>query len=397
MFGDVRVTYKRISRNSGLNSPNLLYINEMTENTQKPVILVGGGTGGHIMPLIAIAEEMNARKIPFIYVGGKESREEKMVKDLGWQFVGIDAGKWRRETGLKSIWLNMGDGFKVIAGFFQSVKILRQSKAEVVFSKGGFVALPMVYAAKFLKVRLIIHESDVYMGLTNKLSARFADKVLTAFDPKVFSNSDERYIQVGIPIRKSLRAAADLKAPAKNRPVLLVMGGIQGAMAINNYIKQTLPELVKKYDVVHSVGEQNFALFKTARESLKKTDQAHYKPYSFIDRELSYYYQTADLIISRASATVIAEGALFGKTMYLIPLPTSAGNHQVLNAKYLAEANAVEYREQYQLSGEKVLADVNELISNPDKMKQLGSNLRNYFNENKTIETIMEIILNGKS
>ncbi len=349
------------------------------------------------MPLIAIAEEMNARKIPFIYVGGKESREEKMVKDLGWQFVGIDAGKWRRETGLKSIWLNMGDGFKVIAGFFQSVKILRQSKAEVVFSKGGFVALPMVYAAKFLKVRLIIHESDVYMGLTNKLSARFADKVLTAFDPKVFSNSDERYIQVGIPIRKSLRAAADLKAPAKNRPVLLVMGGIQGAMAINNYIKQTLPELVKKYDVVHSVGEQNFALFKTARESLKKTDQAHYKPYSFIDRELSYYYQTADLIISRASATVIAEGALFGKTMYLIPLPTSAGNHQVLNAKYLAEANAVEYREQYQLSGEKVLADVNELISNPDKMKQLGSNLRNYFNENKTIETIMEIILNGKS
>lgn len=341
------------------------------------------------MPLVAVGEELQARKQPFFYVGGKNSREEKIVKELGWEFIGIDSGKWRRDNSLTGVLANVSDLLAVAKGFLESVKILNKTGAGVVFSKGGHVALPMVLAARFKKRRLVIHESDVVMGVTNRFSTRFASKIFTAYSPSVFTANDNRYEQVGIPLRKNLRQAASLKAPAKSRPVLMVMGGIQGAATINTYIRQLMPILVKKYDIIHSVGDQGVAAMKDAWQSLPKAEQAHYKPYASIDRELPYYYQTADLVISRASATVIAEAALFSKAVYLIPLPNGAGDHQVVNAKILQKAGAAIYKEQYQLTPELLLNDINNLMADDDKRKELGAKLHDYFDNSKTLERIM--------
>ncbi len=363
-----------------------------SNSDRKPIILVGGGTGGHIFPLIAIGEELARAGRSFIYVGSKDSKEEELVKKLGWSWMAIEAGKWRRYITLESIGLNIRDTFRVIRGFFQSVKLLHQTEATTVISKGGYVALPMVYAARYTGRELIIHESDAVMGATNRLSSRFASKVLTAFPVDVYPNQSSKFVQVGIPIRRSLRQAATLKGPSKPRPLLFIIAGSQGSAAINSLIASILPELIKKYDIVHSVGEKNEAVMKDVAAKLPKADQLHYKPVGFIERELPYYYQSADLVLSRASATTIAEGATFSKAMYLVPLPTAASNHQVINARKLEAAGAAVVREQYQLSPEKLLTELTELIDDKVKQQQLGQTLHNYFNCDQTVTAIMDIV-----
>lgn len=365
---------------------------ESAYTQKRPIILVGGGTGGHIFPLVAIGEELASKKVPFIYVGSRDSKEEAVAKSLNWQFRPIEAGKWRRYFSLQSLILNLRDTVRVAVGFFQSIKLLHQTEATTVVSKGGFVALPMVYAARFTGRRLIIHESDAVMGATNRLSSRFANKVLTAFPPEVYPNQDSKFVQVGIPIRRNLRQAATLKSPTKPRPLLFIIAGSQGSSAINSYIAPIIRELAKYCDIVHSVGEKNETVMKQIAAKLPKADQGHYKPVGFIERELPYYYQSADLVLSRASATTIAEGATFSKAMYLIPLPNASANHQVVNARKLEQAGAAIVREQYQLSPEKLLADISELMNNKEKRSELGEKLHGYFNCDESVQKVVEII-----
>lgn len=357
----------------------------------RPILLVGGGTGGHIMPLIAIGEELTTRQLPFIFVGAKNGREEKIVAGLGWRFAAIEAGKWRRDFSLSNLFSNLIDVSRVIIGFFQALQLLVRSRVRVVFSKGGYVALPVVLAAKLLGRRLIIHESDVVMGLTNRISSRMATSVLTAFDTKVYPNADQRYRQVGIPVRRALRQAAKLKAPQKSRPLIFVIGGIQGSSALNDLIKPIIPNLIQRYDLVHVTGEVAAAGFRQLRLSLGK-EQNRYKPSAFIDRELPYYYQTADLIISRASATTIVEASIFSKALYLVPLPTAAGNHQVANARLLEKAQAVIVREQDQLTAEMIHQDIERLLADTVRLQEMGQRLHQYFDEEQTLPKIMELI-----
>ena len=371
-------------------------INHMKRNmSDRPIILVGGGTGGHIFPLIAIGEELQAQGKPFIFVGGKHGNEQKIVEKLGWQFVGIEAGKWRRYFSLSSALQNIGDGVRVIIGFFQAISLLRKTGASLVFSKGGYVALPFIYATKVLGRKLIVHESDAIMGLTNRLGANFASRVLTAFSTSIYPQADGRYLQVGIPIRRALRQATKLKSPTKDRQLILIIGGSQGSLAMNNLFKPLLAALVKQYDVVHSTGEADFEAYDRLRKALPKTDQPHYKPYAFIDRELPYYYQAADLIVARSSATTLAEAATFSKALYLIPLPSSASNHQLANARKLEAASAAIVREQYQLNSERLRTDLAEILNNRDQLKTMGDQLRQYFNQEESLPKIMNEITNG--
>lgn len=360
-----------------------------------PILLVGGGTGGHITPLVAVGEELSVRAIPFIFVGSPHSREQEIVKGLGWQFLPIQAGKWRRYATLASFVQNLVDIGRTGLGFFQAVGIIQRYKIETVFSKGGFVALPVVLAARLLGKRVIIHESDAVMGMTNKISARFATKVLTAFAPSVFEGADNRYQQVGIPIRAALRKAASLKAPKKSRPMILIIPGSQGSLAINGYVKNVLTDLLKLTDVVHLTGVKEFDLFADWQRSLPASSQSRYKPYSYIDRELPYYFQAADLVVARSSATTAAEAALFKKAVYLIPLPTSASNHQVVNGQQLAAAGAAVVKEQYQLSPPQFLADIQALLGNPSQLTELGDRLNTYFNATETIDKIITELTNG--
>ncbi|MEX1052172.1 MAG: UDP-N-acetylglucosamine--N-acetylmuramyl-(pentapeptide) pyrophosphoryl-undecaprenol N-acetylglucosamine transferase [Patescibacteria group bacterium] len=343
-----------------------------------PIVLVGGGTGGHIFPLVAVAEELQVRKQPFVYIGSADGPEAGIIAGHGWEFEAIAAGKWRRYRTVASILQNVADVFRTVKGFFQAVRLLRRLDAQLVVSKGGYVAVPVLYAARLIGCPVIVHESDAVMGLANKIGSKFAQKVLTAFDPAVL-DGDGRFVKVGIPVRRALIQAARLRSPKKDRPVLLILPGSQGSMAINRYVKEGMAEFLGKYDIIHLTGEPDYQVFAEIKRALPKNLAARYKPYPFIERELPYYYQAADLIIARSSATTMAEAALFKKPLYVVPLPQSANNHQQRNAQLLEASGAVMVRQQYQLSTEQLLTDIESLLSNPERLLAMGESLGRYF------------------
>jgi len=359
---------------------------------EAPIILVGGGTGGHIFPLIAIGEELSRRQIPFVTVGQRGGREETLFKELGWTFLPISAGKWRRGDSLSDFLANIQDLFLFGQGVIQSLRILRHTGAQTIFSKGGYVALPMVVAAQLLNRRLIIHESDTVMGMANRYSLKLADQVLTAFPSTVFPNQTKQFIQVGVPLSLTLRQAAKLKAPRKSRPLIFIIGGIQGAQAINQFVTESLSQLLPVADVVHGTGEKDYPRCLKVLESLEPKLRNHYKPIAYIGRQLSYYYQTSDLIVSRAGATTIAEAALFAKPIILIPLPTAAGDHQRINAEYLERAEAAVTLEQTDLTPTKFAKRILDLLQEEHRLERLGQNLTKYFNEDKAVDKVVTII-----
>ena len=356
---------------------------------ERPILLVGGGTGGHITPLVAIGEELKRKGLPFVFVGSKNGPEKAIVQNLGWTFCGVSTGKWRRESGLIAYGRNIVDLLRVIAAFFQSIAIIHRTKVRLIFSKGGHVALPVVWAAWLLRCRVIIHESDAVMGLANRWSLPVAKKVLTSFAPAVFSNVDTRFVQVGLPIRANLRQAAHLSVPQKTRPIILILPGSQGATSINKCLKPILKNLLAVADVVHMTGEKDYVEFGTFRSQLTPTQQKQYRPSPFIDRELPLCYRTADIVVVRSSATIAAEVALFSKALYMVPLPWAAGNHQLVNAQILAKASAVVVCPQENLTPEKLLADLRDLLEDSAMRQQLGERLHQYFNETQTLEKII--------
>ena len=366
--------------------------NDQSMNSQKPILLVGGGTGGHIFPLVALGEELAARKIPFIFVGGRVGKEREVITEYGWPFRAISAGKWRRYWSLVALVQNIIDLGRSVKGFFESFSLLATSGAKVIFSKGGYVALPMVLAAKLLGRRIIIHESDSVMGLSNRISARLASKTLTAFSPSVFPWHDGRFEQVGIPIRRTFRQAAKLQGVRKSRPLVLVIAGIQGSKAINRLVQETLMELIQVADIVHITGEAEIQAHKAIAQSLSKKFQNAYRPFAFITRELPYYFQSSDLVVSRASATTTAEAAVFSRAVYLIPLPSSASNHQLINARHLQAAGAAVMREESTLNSERFIEDIKRLLADKAQLQNLGTRLDKYFNEQGAVERVIEII-----
>lgn len=365
------------------------------QTTQKPILLVGGGTGGHIFPLVALGEELTARKIPFIFVGGRAGKEREIITEYGWPFRAISAGKWRRYWSLVTLVQNIIDLGRSIKGFFESFSLLLTSGARVIFSKGGYVALPMVLAARALGRQIIIHESDSVMGLTNRISTRLASKILTAFSPSVFPGHDSRYEQVGVPIRRTFRQAAKLQGVSKSRPLVLVIAGIQGSRAINRLVREALMELIQVADVVHITGEAEIKSHKAVSERLSKKLQNAYRPFAYITRELPYYFQSSDLVVSRASATTTAEAAVFSRALYLIPLPGSASDHQLANARHLQAAGAAVMREESTLNTKGFIDDIKRLLADKAQLQNLGTRLGKYFNEENAIERIVEIITEG--
>lgn len=359
-----------------------------------PVLLVGGGTGGHTMPLIAVGEELRRLNRPFIFVGGKTGTIGQLIYDLGWPYRAIESGKWRRNPSFQNWWLNITDLVRVLIGFFQALALIIRTKPTAILSKGGPVAIPVVLAAWLTRRKIVIHESDAVMGLANRFSVPLASRILTAFEPSIFPKADSRYQQVGIPIRATLRQAAVLKAPKKSRPLIFVLAGIQGSVAINKLIYKSLAELLLVTDIVHVTGSADLAQAQQAQKALPPKIRESYRPFSFVDRELPYYYQSADLLISRASATVLSEAALFAKAVFLVPLPpgVDAGGHQRANAEKLAEAGAARWQPQAELDAPKLTAEIKALLADQEKRDQLGQNLKQYFHCQTALADIIKEI-----
>ena len=293
----------------------------------KKIVLTGGGTAGHVTPNMALIPKLRELDYEITYMGSYDGIEKKLIEDFDIPYYGIATGKFRRYFDPK----NFSDPFRVIKGMMEARKYLKEIKPDVLFSKGGFVSVPVVRAADSLGIPCIIHESDMTPGLANKLCIPVAKKVCCNF-PETFSMlPPNKAVMTGSPIRQELttgnkEAAYKLCGFDASKPVIMVVGGSLGSAAVNQAVRDVLPELLKDFQVVHLCGKEKV-------DNLLLTTPG-YKQFEYVKSEMKDIFAMADIVISRAGANAISELLALRKPNILIPLPaTSSRGDQILNAK----------------------------------------------------------------
>lgn len=324
----------------------------------KRIILTGGGTAGHVTPNIALLPRLKELGYDIQYIGSYTGIEKELIEPFGIPYHGISSGKLRRYFSVQ----NFTDPFRVLKGFREAHKLIRQLKPDVIFSKGGFVSVPVVLAGKRCKVPVIIHESDMTPGLANKIAIPSAAKVCCNFPETLKSLPEGKAVLTGSPIRQELLsgnkiAAMDMCHFTSDKPVILVIGGSLGAVAVNNAVREALPELLKDFQIIHLCGKGKMD------ESLK--DVEGYCQFEYIKNELRNLFALADIVISRAGANAICELLALHKPNLLIPLSANASRgDQILNARSFERQGFSLVLEEEQLTKEPLLAAVKNLYEN---------------------------------
>ncbi len=293
----------------------------------KKIVLTGGGTAGHVTPNIALIPRLRELGYEIYYMGSYEGIEKKLIADFDIPYYGIATGKFRRYLDPK----NFSDPFRVMKGYMEARKYLKKIDPDIVFSKGGFVSVPVVRAAASLSVPCIIHESDMTPGLANKLCIPVAEKICCNFPETIPMLPEGKAVLTGSPIREELAkgnkiAAYDLCKFTSNKPVVMVIGGSLGAEAVNKAVREALPKLLEDFQVVHICGKDKV-------DNLMLNIRG-YKQFEYVKTELKDILAMADLVISRAGANSICELLALKKPNLLIPLSAhSSRGDQILNAK----------------------------------------------------------------
>lgn len=285
------------------------------------IAFTGGGTLGHVYPALSVIEDLKTidDKIDIFYISTKKDNEIKLLKFMDIRLYPISSGKLRRYFSFE----NLVDFFKVIKGYFDARKILKKEKPDLLFSKGGYLSVPVVLAAYRQKIKIITHESDTTMGLANRINSRFAEKVLLGF--KLPCVDDKKYFYTGNPIRKAIKEAIFEKKEGK--PLLLALGGSQGALEINELIKDNLTHLLDMCDVYHQTGPSWD----------EKIEMEGYQSKEFYFDELGSLLKKASLVVSRAGAGAISEAMYCKIPMVLLPLRKASRGDQVVNARLIEE------------------------------------------------------------
>ena len=295
----------------------------------KKIVMTGGGTAGHITPNIALFDGLKKAGYEIFYIGEKGGMEEELIKKEGIPFFGITAGKMRRDKSVKTMAKNASDMFRVLKGTNQAKKLLKEIRPDVVFSKGGFVSVPVVMAAHSKKIKIVCHESDMTPGLANKIALPYADKICVSFPETLDCVEREKAVLTGSPVREGLFSGDRAKGLSLcgfsgDKPVIMVMCGSQGSVKINQIVRDILPEITKKFDLVHLCGKGNKADIITNG----------YKQFEYVNEELPHIFAAADMVISRAGANSISEFLSLKKPNLLIPLGGRATRgDQILNAE----------------------------------------------------------------
>lgn len=293
----------------------------------KKIVLTGGGTAGHVTPNIALLPSLREADFDIHYIGSYDGIEKRLIGDFEVPYYGISTGKFRRYFDVK----NFTDPVRVLKGFAEARKILKQLQPDVVFSKGGFVSVPVVRAAHSLGIPCIIHESDMTPGLANKLCIPVAQKVCCNFPETLQLLPPEKAVLTGSPIRAELSrgnriAALDMCGFTANKPVIMVIGGSLGAASINKAVRTALPKLLEDFQVIHLCGKEkvdNLLL-----------NVPGYKQFEYVKAELKDLFALADVVVSRAGANAICELLALKKPNILIPLSAkSSRGDQILNAQ----------------------------------------------------------------
>lgn len=362
--------------------------------------MTGGGSGGHITPLLSLAHELK-RQAPsskIVYIGLKKEK----IGGLQGRYTIFDeifftnSGKFRRYHGenllsqlvdVKTLILNIADFFKVIAGIFGSMRLLGKINPDIVFSKGGYVAVPVGIAAKFRQIPIVTHDSDIVAGLANRIIGRWATIHATGMPPEYYSYPKETIRYVGIPVDERIKEiTSDLKSRYKNdigaapdQQVVVIGGAGLGARDVNNHIINISPTLLQKhanlklYHIAGTTHEKE--VNRLYDETLSKTDRLKVEVLSFTD-EFYKYTGAADLVITRAGATTIAELAMQGKPVILIPAPHLTGGHQLKNAQQLQKSEAAVVADN-DISDQELLVLVEDLLNDQNKREIIGQNLKN--------------------
>ncbi len=329
----------------------------------KKILLTGGGTAGHVTPNIALLPDLKAEGYDIHYIGSYEGMEKKLIEAQGIHYDGISTGKFRRYLSVK----NLSDPFRVIKGFHQAKKLIREYKPDVVFSKGGFVAVPVVLAAGHYHIPVIIHESDMTPGLANKICMKTASKICCNFPETVKLLPADKAVLTGTPIRRELlngsRAAGfAFTGLSDDKPILLMMGGSTGSRAVNAGLRSALPELLKEFHVIHLCGKGNLD---------SKLAQPGYVQYEYISDELKDLFAISDIVLSRAGANAICELLALKKPNILVPLPAEVSRgDQILNANSFQKQGFSYLLEEKKLNADTLLTAVHEVYNNRDSYKK---------------------------
>lgn len=348
----------------------------------KRIILTGGGTAGHVTPNIALIPKLKELGYDIQYIGSYHGIEKELIEPFGIPYHGISSGKLRRYFSLQ----NFTDPFRVIKGLGEAGRLIRDLKPDVIFSKGGFVSVPVVLAGKKHKVPVIIHESDMTPGLANKIAIPSATKVCCNFPETLKQLPENKAVLTGSPIRQELLsgnriAAMDLCGFSADKPVILVIGGSLGAVAVNNAVREALPELLESFQIVHLCGKG-------------KTDESllhikGYKQFEYVKEELRDIFAMTDLVISRAGANAICELLALRKPNILIPLSANASRgDQILNARSFERQGFSIVLEEEEVTKESLLEAVHKLYADRstymDTMRASG--------QQDSIQTILNLI-----
>ena len=326
----------------------------------KRIVLTGGGTAGHVTPNIALLPRLKELGYDVHYIGSYNGIEKTLIEDCQIPYYGISSGKLRRYFDLK----NFSDPFKVLKGFSEAAKLLKKLKPDVVFSKGGFVSVPVVLAAKQQHIPVIIHESDMTPGLANKLSIPAASKVCCNFPETIAHLPKGKAVLSGSPIREELLSGSRKKALqftglTGTKPVLLIIGGSLGSVVVNEAVRSILPKLLKKFEIIHLCGKGKLDQTLTAMNG--------YVQYEYISEELKDLFALSDIVISRAGANSICEFLALRKPALLIPLSAAASRgDQILNAHSFEKQGYAAVLEEEQLNGDTLYDALTSLWENKD-------------------------------
>ena len=324
----------------------------------KRIILTGGGTAGHVTPNLALLPSLKEAGFDVRYIGSYGGIEKELAEQAGIPYDGISSGKLRRYFDLK----NFTDPFRVIKGFFEADKLLKKYHPDVIFSKGGFVSVPVVMAAKKQKIPAVLHESDMTPGLANKLCLSGASYICCNFPETLKTLPKEKAVLTGCPIRKELLtgsrlAGLELTGFSASKPVLMVIGGSLGSAKVNQAVRSVLPQLLKTFQVIHLCGKGNLD------HTLDYLPG--YVQYEYMGKPLSDLFAAADIVISRAGANAICELLALRKPALLIPLSAEASRgDQILNARSFQKQGFSAVLEEDQLTADTLCQNVFSLYEN---------------------------------
>lgn len=329
--------------------------------SKKKIIMTGGGTAGHVTPNLALIPKLKELGYEVQYIGTKDGIEKTIIKEINIPYHEISSGKLRRYFDLK----NFTDPFKVIKGIFEAKKIIKREKPDVVFSKGGFVAVPVVIGAKLNKIPVIAHESDMTPGLANRISEPYCTKVCVTFPESLKYIKDNKGVLTGTPIREELFNGSKILGLkicgfSREKPLLMIIGGSLGSKFINKTVRNCLPELKKNYNIVHICGKGNL--------DSSLLNEEGYKQFEYLNEDLPHVMNAADLVISRAGANVIYELLALKKPNLLIPLSAkSSRGDQILNANSFKKSGYSSVIQEEELTPETLLKGLEEVYKNKEK------------------------------